>query len=124
MKIIGTIEARMGSSRLTGKVMLPLGGKPVLERLIERVSMSRYIDKIVVATTEKDKDQPIVDLCEKLNVNCFRGSEEDVLDRVLKAAKSVHGDIICELMGDSPFLDPILIDNTITAHLSGNYDYT
>ncbi len=124
MKIVGTIEARMGSTRLPGKVLLPLGGKPVLERLIERVSRSRYLDKIVVATTTKDSDQPIVDLCDRIGVSFFRGSEDDVLDRVIKAAKSVDADIICELMGDSPLLDPILIDNTITAHLSGNYDYT
>ena len=124
IRIVGTIEARMGSSRLPGKVLLPLGGKPVLERLIERVSRARYIDEIVVATTIRDRDQPIVDLCEKLGVNHYQGSEDDVLDRVLKAAKSADADIICELMGDCPFLDPILIDNTITAHLSGAYDYT
>ncbi|MEA3458493.1 MAG: glycosyltransferase family protein [Candidatus Thermoplasmatota archaeon] len=124
MKIVGIIEARMGSSRLPGKVLLPLGDKPVLERLIERVSRSRYLNTIIVATTEKDADQPIVGLCERIGVSCFRGSEDDVLDRVLKAAKSVDADIICELMGDSPLLDPILIDNTITAHLAGGYDYT
>ena len=124
MKIAATIEARMGSSRLPGKVLLPLGNQPVLEFLISRVARARYIDEIVVATTVEERDQPIADLCKKLGVACFRGSEYDVLDRVLNAAKSVRADMLCELMGDSPFIDPILIDNTITAHLSGDYDYT
>jgi spore coat polysaccharide biosynthesis protein SpsF len=124
MKIVATIEARMGSTRLPGKVLLPLGGKSVLEVLINQVSHSKYVDEIVVATTTKDKDDAIVELCKKMGTTYYRGSENDVLDRVLNAAKSVNADIICELMGDSPFLDPVLIDNTITAHLSGLYDYT
>lgn len=124
MKIVATIEARMGSSRLPGKVLLPLGGKTVLEILIDRVARARYIDQIVVATTINVADEAISKLCEKLNVACFRGSEEDVLDRVLNAAYAQQADLICELMGDSPLIDPLLIDNAITSHLSGNYDYT
>lgn len=124
MKIVATIEARMTSTRLPGKVLLPLGGKPVLERLIERVKRSKYIDEIVVATTVKATDNPVVELCERLNVKYFRGSEEDVLERVLNAARTFNADMICELMGDSPLIDPVIIDQTITAHLAGNYDYT
>lgn len=124
MKISGIIEARMGSTRLPGKVLLPLGGKPVLERLIERVSMAKYLDDIVVATSSKENDDPIVELCEKLGVNVYRGSENDVMARVLGAAQNSSTDIICELMGDSPFTDPVLIDLAIAAHLAGKYDYT
>jgi spore coat polysaccharide biosynthesis protein SpsF len=124
LKIVATVEARMGSSRLPGKVLKPLGGKPVLERLIERVSKSRYLDEIIVATTTEKNDNAIADLCNLLGVKCYRGSENDVLGRVLKAAKSIDGDIICELMGDSPLIDPLVIDQSIVAHLSGNYDYT
>ncbi len=124
MKVTGIIEARMGSTRLPGKVLLPLSGKPVLERLIERVSMARYLDDIVVATTEQKNDDAIVELCDRLGVNVYRGSEDDVMARVLDAAQHSSTDIICELMGDSPFTDPVLIDLAIAAHLAGNYDYT
>lgn len=124
MKIAATIEARMGSSRFPGKVLMPLGGRPVLERIVERVSKARYVDEVVVATTVKEADDKIVELCEKIGAKYYRGSEDDVLDRVLNAAKSVGADTICELMGDSPMLDPVIIDNVITGHLSGVYDYT
>lgn len=124
MKITATIEARMTSSRLPGKVLMPFGGVPALELLISRVSRARYIDEIVVATTVNDTDKPIAELCARLGVRCWRGSEEDVLQRVLDAAQSSRADLICELMGDSPFIDPLLIDHTITSHLSGSYEYT
>lgn len=124
MKITATIEARMTSSRLPGKVLMPFGGIPALQVLIERVRRARYIDDIVVATTVNDTDDAIADLCSRLGIQCWRGSEDDVLQRVLDAARSTGADMICELMGDSPFIDPLLIDNTITAHLSGSYDYT
>ena len=124
MKIAGIIEARMGSSRLPGKVLLPLGGKPALERLLERVSRSKWLDEVIVATTTEARDQPIVELCERLGVRAFRGSEDDVLARVLGAAQAAEADLICELMGDSPLSDPVLIDLTVATHLAGDYDYT
>ncbi len=114
----------MTSSRLPGKVLMPLGGKPALEFLAERVRRARYVDEIVVATTVNSTDDAIEELCNRLGVSCFRGSEDDVLLRVLDAAKASGADLICELMGDSPFIDPLIIDNVITAHLSGSYDYT
>lgn len=124
MNITATIEARMTSTRLPGKVLLPFGGRPALEVLVERVRRSRYIDNIVVATTTNVADEPIVELCRKLGVLCWRGSEDDVLQRVLDAGMASQADMLCELMGDSPFIDPLLIDQTITAHLSGTHDYT
>lgn len=124
MKITATIEARMTSTRLPGKVLLPFGGVPALQLLVERVRRARYIDSIVVATTANATDEPIAELCNQLGVDCWRGSEEDVLQRVLDAGIASRADMLCELMGDSPFIDPLLIDHTITAHLSGTYDYT
>ena len=121
--IVATIEARMTSSRLPGKVLLPLAGKPALERLVERIRRSRYVDDIVVATTINNEDQPIVDLCEKIGCLYFRGSEEDVLSRVLSAAKSVTGDIIVEITGDCPLIDHRHIDKVIELFYSGEYDY-
>ena len=122
-KIVCTIEARMTSSRLPGKVLLPFAGKPALERLIERVRRSRYVDDIVVATTINNEDQPIIDLCEKIGCSYFRGSEEDVLSRVLGATKSVNGDIIVEITGDCPLLDHRHVDRMIELFYSGEYDY-
>jgi len=124
MKIVATIEARMTSSRLPGKVLLPLGERPMLEVMIERVKRSKLIDDLVVATTVNDTDNPIVELCNKLNIKHFRGSEDDLLDRILKTAKAHEVDIICELWGDSPLICPELIDKAISAHLESDNDYT
>jgi spore coat polysaccharide biosynthesis protein SpsF len=114
----------MTSARLPGKVLMPLGGKPVLERLIERVRRSNNLNDVVVATTANRADDCIEALCGNIGVKCFRGSEDDVLDRVLRAARSVEADLICELMGDSPLIDPALIDRVIDEHLAGDFDYT
>ena len=122
-KVVATIEARMTSSRLPGKVLLEIGGKPALEFMIDRVKQSRLVDDIVVATTVNSSDQPIIDLCNKMGCKYFRGSEEDVLLRVLEAAKSVDADIIVELTGDCPFIDPDIIDKVIELYSLGDYDY-
>jgi len=124
MKIVATIEARMRSSRLPGKVLLPFLEKPSLEIMIERVRASKYIDEIVIATTTNESDDAIAELGKRLGINVFRGSEEDVLARVLGAAESAGADLLVKLTGDCPLIDPIIIDQTITAHLSGEYDYT
>ncbi len=122
MKVVATIEARMTSSRLSGKSMKPILGKPMLQLLIERVKNCKKIDVIMVATTQNATDDIIEELSKKMSVNCFRGSENDVLDRVLKAAKSVKGDIIVELWGDSPLIDPFLIDEIVKYYLENDYD--
>ncbi|WP_207205300.1 cytidylyltransferase domain-containing protein [Methanolobus psychrotolerans] len=120
---MATIEARMTSTRLPGKVLKPIMGYPVLELLIERLQRSEYLDEIIVATTTNDTDEPIIALCDKLNIKYFRGSEEDVLIRVLDAAKSVSADIIVEITGDCPFVDPNIVDEYIQVFLNGDYDY-
>jgi spore coat polysaccharide biosynthesis protein SpsF len=122
-KVVATIEARMTSTRLPGKVLLEIGGKPALAYMINRIKQSRLVDDIVVATTVNDSDQPIIDLCNKIGCKYFRGSEEDVLLRVLEAAKSVNADIIVELTGDCPFIDPDIIDRVVKLYFSGDYDY-
>ena len=124
MKIVATIEARMTSSRLPGKVLLPLAGRPALERMIERIKLARYVDEIVVATTVNTDDDLIVELTERLGVGCFRGSENDVLARVLGAAQAAKANLICELTGDCPLIDPMIIDQVIVSHLSGSFDYS
>lgn len=122
-KIIATIEARMTSTRLPGKVLLPLAGKPALERLIERLQRSEYLDEIVVATTINKADDPIVELANKMRVKHFRGSEADVLGRVLGAARSVDADIIVEVTGDCPLVDWRLIDKGIEEFFRQKADY-
>lgn len=122
MKIVATIEARMGSSRLPGKSMKKILGKPLLEFMIERVKLSKMTNSIVIATTYNVSDNAIEDLAKSMEVNCFRGSEDDVLKRVLEAAESVNGDAILELWGDCPLIDPQVLDNLITFYMKNNFD--
>tara|TARA_B100000809_G_C15017482_1_gene487224 strand:+ start:361 stop:1056 length:696 start_codon:yes stop_codon:yes gene_type:complete len=123
MKIVASIEVRMTSSRLPGKVLMPILNKPVLELLIERVKRANYITDIIVATTTNIDDDPIEELCEKLKIKVFRGSEPDVLGRVHDTHSSVNSDIVVELTGDNPLIDPTLIDLCVLKYLYSNADY-
>ena len=123
MKVVGIIEARMGSTRLPGKVMLPFGEEPALKLLLKRVRSAEKLDEVIVATTDQYEDHPIVRLCEETGVKSFRGSENDVMKRVLDTARHCEADLICELMGDSPFLDPTEINRAITEYNARDCDY-
>lgn len=122
-KIVSTIEARFASTRLPGKTLLEICGKPALQLLIERLKRSRFIDEIVVATTINSDCDPLERLAKKLDVGCFRGSEEDVLERVLKAAKAYQADIIVEITGDETLIDPKIVDEVINYYLKNDFDY-
>ena len=122
-KIVATIEARMTSSRLPGKVLLPIGGVPALEFMSRRLKRSSYLDAICVATTTNAQDDVLFALAERLGVAYFRGSEEDVLGRVLAAARAAKADVIVELTGDCPFADPELVDRGIEELFSHDVDY-
>lgn len=122
MKIIAIIEARMGSSRLPGKSVRKIIGKPMLELMIERVKHCNEIDDIVVATSTNEKDDVIEDLTSKLKINCYRGSENDVLDRVLNAAKFFEANIILELWGDCPLIDSNVLDNLVIFYKNNSAD--
>ena len=124
MKIIATIEARMTSTRLPGKVLLPILGQAALAHMILRVKQAKYIDQIVVATTLNGTDDAIQVLCQEMHVSCFRGSETNVLERVYLACKTHNADYVCKLTGDCPLIDPLIIDRVITEHLNGDYDYS
>ncbi len=121
-KVVSIIPSRMTSSRLPGKVLMDLAGRPALQRVIERVRASKLLDDIVIATTENETDQPIIELCEKLNCNYFRGSENNVLERILGAAKAFKADVICELTSDCPLIFWGHIDHLIDLHMQ-NYPY-
>lgn len=122
-KIVATIEARMTSSRLPGKVLMEFCGKSNLQHIVERLRKSKYIDEIVVATTANEQDNPIVDLCENIGCKYYRGSEDDVLLRVLETGKSVEADYIVEVTGDCPVIDWRHSDHIIEMFFSGEYDY-
>jgi spore coat polysaccharide biosynthesis protein SpsF len=123
-RVVATIEARMTSSRLPGKVLLPAAGKPLLELMVERLRRTRHLDEIVIATTEDASSDPLQALAERLGIGCFRGSEDDVLARVLGAAQAYDADLIVELTGDCPLIDPALVDHVIERHREGGADYT
>ena len=123
MNYLVTIEARMRSSRLPGKVLKPIMGKPMLALMIERLQYARTIDGIVVATTVNASDDPIVKLADELEVGCFRGSEEDVLSRVLGVARHYRADVIVETTGDCPLIDPAIVDKVVSDYRIGGADF-
>lgn len=120
---IAIIQARMGSSRLPKKVLKNLNGKPMLKFMIERVRKSRLVDKIVIATTTRDIDNPIFNFCKKEEILCFRGSENDVLDRYYNAADYFKAKVVIRLTADCPLIDPNLIDETIKLFMLKKVDY-
>lgn len=126
--ILGILQARYSSRRLPGKVMKPLLGRPMLARQIERLKRAKSIDRLVVATSVENSDDPIGALCDKLAVDCYRGELNDVLDRVYHAAKEFSEDIaadhVVRLTADCPVTDPRLIDQLVDFHLRGQYDYS
>jgi spore coat polysaccharide biosynthesis protein SpsF len=123
MNIVCTIQARMSSTRLPGKVMLPILGRPMLELMIERLRRVKQINAVVVATTTDQSCDVIESLAHRLGVGCYRGSEEDVLDRVLQASRAAKADVIVETTGDCPVIDPEAIDRVIDTFLVSDVDY-
>ena len=123
LKFVGIVEARMTSSRLPGKMMLPIGGKPSLQVLLERLTQTPGLSETVVATTENPTDDPLEELCRGMGVGCFRGSEDDVLGRVLGAARRSEADVIVEITGDCTLVDPEIIQECIEAYKRSDADF-
>ena len=123
-KVVAVIQARMGSARLPGKVLKEIGGKSILEILVNRLKSSRRINSIIVATTEGKEDDKIVELARKLGVEWYRGSEDDVLKRFIDASSATNADIIVRVTADNPLTDPELVDELIVAHFKNQADYT
>ena len=113
----------MGSTRLSGKVLAPIMGRPVLSLLIERIKRAKSIDEIVVATTTKPADDKIAVLAKNEDVAIFRGSEEDVLQRVVQAGEKFGADILVRLTADCPLVDWRIVDRLVKIYQSGDYDY-
>lgn len=123
MKIVATIEARMTSSRLPGKPLLRAAGKPMLEHLVRRLRAVSSIETIVLATTINPADEPLVKLADNLGLSVFRGDENDVMQRVVDAAESVDADVVVEITGDCPIIDPEIVGQTISIFLVNQADY-
>ena len=125
MKVFIIVQARMTSTRLPGKVLKLVLGKPLLEYQIERLQRVQLADEIVIATTINATDDPIVRLCDRLSVPYFRGSEADVLARYHGAATAHQADVIVRVTSDCPLIDPQVIDRTIQYYLDrqNEFDY-
>ncbi len=122
--VLAILQARSSSKRLPGKVLKPILGKPMLQLQIERIKRSKYIDRIVVATSDSADDVLIHDLCSHLGISCYQGSLDDVLDRFYQCAKMQPGNQhIMRLTGDCPLIDPGFLDILINFYQSGAYDY-
>lgn len=121
--ILAIVQARMGSTRLPGKVMKEIKGKPLIGYLLERLGHSKTIDKVIVATSVSPSDDPLCAYLQKTDVEVFRGSEEDVLDRFYRAAQGRKPETLVRLTADSPLNDPAVIDRTIEYFLSQPLDY-
>ncbi|MBH41269.1 MAG: acylneuraminate cytidylyltransferase [Candidatus Magasanikbacteria bacterium] len=112
------IQARMGATRLPGKMMKDLLGKPVIAHVVDRVRLCKNVDNIWIATTENDLDDVLYNWAKDNSVNCYRGSEKDVLDRYYRAAKKANTDTIVRITGDCPLHDPETIDRVISEFTS------
>lgn len=123
MKAVGIIQARMGSSRVPGKMLLPLDGRHVLEHIIHRVERAGELDDLIVATSEKPPDDLIEFVARETNTSVFRGSETDVLSRMHGAAVRSDADIVVRICGDEPLLSPRIIDTLVRTVRQQGIDY-
>ncbi|HMF14579.1 MAG TPA: NTP transferase domain-containing protein [Gemmataceae bacterium] len=123
MRTVAIVQARMGSTRLPGKALADLAGKPVLWHVVQRVHRARRVDEVVVATSTSPSDDPLVDFCSASGIPVFRGSESDVLDRVYQATREYGADVVVRVTGDCPLLDPSVIERVLGAYAGGDYDY-
>src|SRR5713226_40194 len=113
LRTVAICQARMGSTRIPGKVLMPLGGKPVLQWTYDAVKKADGIDEVVIATSTLPQDDAIARYCALNNINCFRGSESDVLDRFYQCAIAYAADIVLRLTCDCPFLDHNVITEVV-----------
>jgi len=123
MRIVVVIQARMGSTRLPGKVLKDLGGDTVLGRVVSRVRRCRLVNDLVVATSTAPADDVILHECSRLEIRSFRGSEQDVLDRYYLAAREAQAEAVVRITSDCPLIDPGVSDKTIQAFLDVGPDY-
>lgn len=124
VKVTAIIQARMGSSRLPGKVMEGICGKPMIEQMLLRLSRSSVLDQIVVAIPRDPSDDGLAALLHGLKIPLFRGSTNDVLSRYFETAKAFNAETIVRLTADCPLIDPALVDSVVREHIKSGVDYT
>lgn len=120
---VAILQARTGSTRLPGKVLMDIGGKTMLRRVVERARLAKRVDVVVVATTTAAADDAVVDECERIGTPFFRGQEDDVLDRHYQAALAFGADAIVRITSDCPLADPELVDEVVRAYETESADY-
>lgn len=123
-RVIAIIQARMGSSRLPGKVLLDIASEPMLARVVARTSRAESLHQVLVATTTDASDDPVAARCDSFGISCTRGDVQDVLDRYYQAAKRAKADVVVRITADCPMIDPVLIDDCVNLLLEGSYDFT
>lgn len=123
MNIIAIIQARMGATRLPGKMLMNIDGKPAITHVVDRVRRADCLQGIVLATTTAPADDILYDWAISYGLPCFRGNQEDVLDRYYQTAQQEKADVVVRLTGDCPLLDPMIIDSVVEAFQTGDWDY-
>lgn len=123
MKVVAIIQARLGSTRLPNKVMKEVNGKPLIEILLSRLSKSKSINQIVIATSINKENDLLQKFVEKLGYKVYRGSEQNVLERYYLAAKETGADVVIRITGDCPLIDPKVVDEVVSEFLKGGVDY-
>lgn len=124
MRTVAIVQARVGSTRLPGKVLLPLAGEPLLARVVQRIRGSRSIDEVVVATTWAGEDDAIRELCTTHDVPCFTGHPDNLIDRHLRAAQAHGADVVVKIPSDCPLIDPRVIDSVLASFVeAADADY-
>ena len=121
--IIAIIQARMGSTRLPGKVLMEVNDRPLLAYQLDRISKSKKLNRIVVATSDLEKDDAIENFCNDYGVDCFRGSEDDVMSRYYECCKQYNPDTVVRMTADCPLIDPVIIDAVAQKFEDDNVDY-
>src|SRR5215467_4568014 len=123
-RVVMIVQARMGSKRLPGKSLMPLAGKPLVSRMLERLKRCEKVEAIVLATTTRSEDDPLEQLALSHGVQAFRGAEDDLVDRYYHAARQAGGNVIVRVPGDNATPDPQQIDRIIEDHLRSDNDFT
>lgn len=123
MTTIAILQARTGSTRLPGKVLMDLAGAPLLVRVLERAQAIPGLDRVVVATTTAERDRPLIDLARQRGIEAFAGSEDDVLDRYYRAAQHFGAGVVVRVTADCPLLDPWVSERVVARYRQGDVDY-
>lgn len=123
MKIVTIIQARMGSTRIPGKVLKDISGRPMLWHVVHRAGESKFVKETIVAIPSGREDDILEKFCTDNKISLFRGSEDDLLDRYYRAALKAEADVVVRITSDCPLIDPIVMDDVISAYLNGAKSY-